>query len=150
MLGTVITVGTEDRQLQLSWHGGAVHIWAVDPTDGSVATPTELVHLIDRHLGRHISAVSMPVRIPLDRPGPGSHSSTPSRRIAAASMPDLASITSPSPSAQWFTALIGLAQATVRSRRVRPLLTIDGPVHTARWTPLAEPSVTAALEQLAK
>ena len=145
-----VAVGEIQYVVQLSWDGGAPHVWAVDPATGAVATTNELRVAVDRQLGRHVSAMAMPVRIPLERPGPNASSATPSLRVSAGALTDLSPSTTASPSVRWFRALTDLARATVRAQRVRATMTIEGPVHTVRWQPVIESGLQASIETLRK
>ena len=139
-------------ELQLAWHDGALHLWALHRDDASVVHLVELIRTVDRVLGRHVSAAGTPSRIPVRLPDPTGTQPAPTLRIPLGSLADLAGgqrqAPTLTPTLQWFAAVTALAQSTVRATRLRPVLDVDGPIYVARWVPILEHSITAALDEL--
>ena len=135
------------RSLQLSWRDGNLHLWAIDPIDGSPAPSFELVQLADRLLGFPVAVLSVPGRLTLDLPRPFGtlHATTLRVPVAhVASFPPVAD----SATISWFIAVVRLARRTVIAHRVRPELQIAGDVQHARWRPVIDDNLTAALLSL--
>ena len=133
--------------LQLRWQDGELYLWAIDPTSATVATIVDLMRLVDRRLGRHISAGSAPMRLPITLPGGSGATPTPVLRIQLGAMSEVAADRS-SASMQWFDAVGGLTDATLRAERVRAVLEINGPVHIARWVPIVDHRLGQAIAAL--
>ncbi len=138
-------------QAQLTWYDGALHLWAVDLSTGTVASSGDLIRLADRDLGRHIAAAAAPTRfpneLPVQRRGAGG-ASTPALRIHLGSMAEIASRRT-SPTLQWFAAVGDLVDATIRAGRLRPRLAISGTVHTTSWVSITDAALDHAIADLA-
>ena len=134
-------------ELQLSWHEGAPHLWALNRHDASALHVVELIRLVDRQLGHHVAGAAVPARIPVHLPAPTGTQPTPAIRLSLAGLLNATVVTS-SPTTHWFAEVVALAEAAVRSGRIRPALTATGPAFVARWIPVLDHSLRAALEQL--
>ncbi len=137
----------EAPELQISWHDNALHLWAINRSDGSVLHLVELIRLADRLLGRHNAAAALPTRIPLQLPEPLGLRPTPTLRMPADGLCDLTEADQPA-TLRWFTAVAALAQTAVRAGCIRPTLDANGPVFVARWVAVLEHALVAALEEL--
>ena len=147
-------------ELQLRWHDGALHLWALYRDDGSVVHLVELIRTVDRVLGRHVSATGMPSRIPVQLPPPTGRQPSPTLRIPLGALADLtpdgtdiaraehAASEVQSTSVLWFTRVAELAQSIVLATRIRPVLDVDGPIYVARWAPVLEHGITTSLDYL--
>ena len=54
--------------LQLTWFDGALHLWAIDPEDGSTMPYVATARLVDDVIGRHLATEAMPSRVVLPIP----------------------------------------------------------------------------------
>ena len=133
--------------LQLTWRESALHLWAVDPGDGTVATSSELMRVADQQLGFHVSVLAATGRIVLDLPGIAGTTHAASLRVSPATLATFGPV-SGSASIRWFAAVSDLAQRTVSAGRLRPILQIDGPIHHARWRPVMDESLANQLVAL--
>ena len=142
-------------ELQLTWHDGALHLWALHRDDASVVHLVELIRTVDRVLGRHVSAAGTPARIPVELPAPLGLQPTPTLRVPLGVLADLAELSGAgahaavlTPTLQWFAHVAALAQSIVHAARIRPVLDVNGPIYVAHWVPVLDHSVSAALEPL--
>ena len=80
------------RVLQLTWRQSALHLWAIDPADGTVAATPELSRIADRTLGGHVSMLGALGRMRVELPAPLGNTATSTLRVGAgtvAGFPDV-------------------------------------------------------------
>jgi hypothetical protein len=135
---------TSTRVLQLTWFEDALHLWAIDPEDGSVAQVMELIRLADQRLGFQVGVLATPGRALIPLPGTLGPTPTPTLRVT---IPTVARFAGSGESAalQWFAELLELAHQTIAAGRLRPLLRINGSVHHARWVPVVDDALAGRL-----
>lgn len=160
---------TTSPPLQLTWHDGALHAWALNTESGEPVNVVTVMREVEQQIGRHLSITSAPSRIPLPLPRPSARHTaaaaagasanppvlappspvvTPAVRMPVGTLRELPRGRDQSPTVQWFAALTRLAVAAMRSGRVRPIIAIDGPMHLARWAAVADDALADALAAL--
>ncbi len=135
------------RLLQLTWHDGSLHLWAIAPSDGSPAPSLELTSLADRQLEFPVSVLSVPGRLSVPLPAPFANAHATTLRVPVAHLAAFAPVPG-SASLTWFAAVLALARLVVSAGRLRPELQIAGDVHHARWRPVVDDNITAELAAL--
>jgi hypothetical protein len=135
------------RVLHLTWRDGSLHLWAIDPTDGTVAHTIELGRIVDRTLGGHVSMLGALGRMNVDFPAPLGATATSTLRVAATTVAAFVPVRE-SATLTWFAAVTELARRAVAAGRLRPVLRINGPVHHARWTPVVDDALAGQLASL--
>jgi len=140
--------------IQLSWHDGALHLWALDSRrqDRGVALAhvVDLIRTVDRTLGRDVASIALPTRVRLPLPGGLGAAPVPALRMPLFDLRPIVVTQSSTPAVRWFAQIGELAERTVDAARVRPELQVDGAVHIARWTSVTEPALAATLGALTK
>ena len=138
---------TSHRTLQITRFDGALHLWAIDPDDGTVAQVTDLIRVAEARLGFPIGVLATPGKARIPLPGKLGPTSAPTLRLNVATVARIAD-SGDSPALQWFCTLIELARRTIGAGRLRPVLRINGSVHQARWVPVVDESLAGQLRTL--
>ena len=133
-------------ELQLSWHNGALHLWALHRDDGRIVHLVELIREADRLLGRHGAAAALPTRIPIQLPEPLGMQPVPTLRMPLATLIDIPQFEQAG-TLRWFASLAMLAESVVRAGCIRPTLTANGPIYAARWAAVLEHSLEVSLDE---
>ena len=140
----------EPADIQLSWHDAAWHLWATDHR-GPVPSPALFVAVHGR-VGFHPMHVGSVVRLPMDLPS-GADTVATVRLRPVDAVEALAERRTTFPAASdamlWYRAVMGLADAVVRARRVRPVVAHHPPRFEARWHVVADDAVTVTTAGLA-